>query len=134
MAAPTNAAKREESPCQPGAVSFWHKCEVQRCPLFGRYHGKNGRRGHRVFVDAEVIRGGPLLEVAGHGREAWRAARFRAVAVSSTLSPHTIRGRGYWVRNLYATIRATMLAKISSAGRDFRIIGLVEWRAADRPG
>src|SRR5258708_37690412 len=74
MAAPTNAAKREESPCQPGAVHTWHKCEVQRCPLFGRYEGKSGRRGHRVFVDTEVIRGGPLLEVAGHGREAWRAA------------------------------------------------------------
>jgi hypothetical protein len=40
----------------------------------------------------------------------------------------------YCVRNLYVTIRATMLAKISSAGRDFRIVGLVEWRAADRPG
>src|SRR6267142_2384481 len=40
----------------------------------------------------------------------------------------------YCVGNLYVTIRATMLAKISSAGRDFRIIGLVEWRAADRPG
>src|SRR5258707_11857507 len=24
MAAPTNAAKREESPCQPGAVHTWH--------------------------------------------------------------------------------------------------------------
>jgi len=45
-----------------------------RCPLFGRYEGKSGRRGHRVFVDTEVIRGGPLLELAGHGREAWRAA------------------------------------------------------------
>ena len=44
-----------------------------------------------------------------------------------------IRGRCYCVRNLYAIIRATMLAKISSAGRDFRIIGIVEWRAADRP-
>src|SRR5258706_9185494 len=40
-----------------------------RCPLFGRYEGKSGRRGHRVFVDTEVRRGGPLLEVAGHGRE-----------------------------------------------------------------
>jgi hypothetical protein len=62
--------------------------------------------------------------------------RFRAVAVSSTSSQHTIRGRCYCVRNLYATIRATMLAKITSAGRDFRIIGLglVEWRAADSPG
>src|SRR5258707_12066451 len=112
-------------------VAYWHKCEVQRCPLFGRYHGKNGRRGHRVFVDAEVKRGGP-----GGARQRSLASRprFRAVAVSSTLSPHTIRGRCYCVRNLYATIRATMLAKISSAGRDFRIIGLVEWRAADGPG
>ena len=58
--------------------------------------------------------------------------RFRAVAVSGTSSPHTIRGRCYCVKNLYATISATMLAKISSAGKDFRIIGL--WRAADRPG
>ena len=57
--------------------------------------------------------------------------RFRAVAVSGTSSPHT-SGRCYCVKNLYATISATMLAKISSAGRDFRIIGL--WRAADRPG
>jgi hypothetical protein len=55
-------------------------------------------------------------------------------AVSSTFSPRAIRGRYYCVRNLYVTIRATMLAKISSAGRDFRIIGIVEWRAADRPG
>ena len=45
----------------------------------------------------------------------------------------TIRGQCYCARNLYATIRATMLAKISSAGRDFRIIGLAEWPAADRP-
>jgi hypothetical protein len=67
--------------------------------------------------------------------EAWRAApRYRAVAVSGTSSTRAIRGRCYCVRNLYATIRATMLAKISSAGRDFRIIGIVEWRAADRPG
>src|SRR5271163_2813178 len=32
------------------------------------YQRRSGRRGHRVFVDAEVIRGGP-----GHGRESWRA-------------------------------------------------------------
>ena len=40
----------------------------------------------------------------------------------------------YCVRNLYVTIRATMLAKISSAARDFRIIGPVELRAADEAG
>jgi hypothetical protein len=28
MAAPTNAAKREESPCQLGAVHTWHFSEV----------------------------------------------------------------------------------------------------------
>ena len=53
--------------------------------------------------------------------------RFRAVDVSSTSSPHTIRGRCYCVRNLYATIRATMLAKISSAG--FALAGLVDCSA-----
>jgi hypothetical protein len=105
-----------------------------RCPLFGRYEGKSGRRGHRVFVDTEVIRGGPLLEVAGHGREAWRAAAGPRGCCGRHFFPAPIRERCYCVRNLYAAIRATMLAKISSAERDFRIIGLVEWRAADRPG
>jgi hypothetical protein len=42
--------------------------------------------------------------------------------------------RYYCVKNLYATINATMHAKISNAGSDFRIIGLVELRAADRLG
>jgi hypothetical protein len=41
---------------------------------------------------------------------------------------------GYCVSNLYVTIRATMLAKISRAGRDFRIIGPVELRVADGAG
>ena len=110
-------------------VSSRQKCEVRRGPLYRRHRRKSGRR---VFVDTEVIRGGPLLEVAAHGREARAAPRYPAVAVSSTSSPRAIRGRCYCVRNLYATIRATMLAKISSAGMDFRIIGIVEWRATDR--
>ena len=78
---------------------------------------------------------GPLIEVAGHGREAWRAAQVsRGCCEHYFFSPYTIRGRYYCVKNLYATINATMHAKISSAGSDFRIIGLVEWRAADRVG
>ena len=28
MAAPTNAAKREGSPCQPGAVHTWHSADI----------------------------------------------------------------------------------------------------------
>jgi hypothetical protein len=39
---------------------------------------------------------------------------------------------GYSVRNLYVTIGATMLAKISKAGSDFR--SQVELRAADGAG
>src|SRR3981189_2105996 len=54
--------------------------------------------------------------------------------VRAHLFPPPLRGRCYCVRYLYATIRATMLAKISSAERDFRIIGFVEWRAADGAG
>jgi len=45
---------------------------------------------------------------------------------------HTIGGRCYCVRNMYPRINAITLAKISSAGIDFRIVCLVEWRAADR--
>src|SRR3982074_1306881 len=105
-----------------------------RCPLFGRYQRKSGRRGHRVFVDAEVIRGGPLLEVAWRARERNLARRPASAPLRGPFFPAPIRGRCYCVRYLYATIRATMLAKISSAERDFRIIGFVEWRAADGAG
>jgi len=88
------------------------------------------------FVDSEVIRGMPLQEVAGNGREAWRAVSgaLRGCCEQHFVPAHNPRAlMSYCVRNLYVAIRATMLAKISSAGRDFRIIGPVEWRAAD-PG
>jgi hypothetical protein len=35
MAAPTNAAKREESSCQPGAVHTWHLADIKRKSDFG---------------------------------------------------------------------------------------------------
>ena len=78
----------------------------------------------RLIPDAKIIRGRPLQQVAGHGRE------------EAALRPRTQTRalRCYCVRNLYVTIRATMLAKISSAARDFRIIGPVELRAADEAG
>src|SRR6266850_7125168 len=46
MAAPTNAAKREESPCQPGAVHTWHETDLPRCPQFGSYRGESGHGGY----------------------------------------------------------------------------------------
>ena len=114
-----------------------HKREVQRYPLFGRYQGKPNVARTSRFVDSEVIRGMPLQEVAGDGREAWRAVSgaLRGCCEQHFVPAHNPRAlMSYCVRNLYVTIRATMLAKISSAERDFRIIGLVEWRAADGAG
>src|SRR5664279_249435 len=43
MAAPTNAAKREESSCQPGAVHTWHKSEVSPWSLHVRCWVNTGR-------------------------------------------------------------------------------------------
>jgi hypothetical protein len=78
---------------------------------------------------------GPLIAVAGRGREAWRAAQVsRGCCERYFFTPHTIRGRYYCVKILNTTINATMQAKISNAGSDFRIIGLVELRAADTLG
>jgi len=39
MAAPTNAAKREESPCHPGAVHTWHKANMTGRAADVRYWG-----------------------------------------------------------------------------------------------
>ena len=80
--------------------------------------------GHRVFVDAEVIRGRPLQQVGGTAKKKQHFVHAH--------NPRALMC--YCVRNLYVTIRATMLAKISSAARDFRIIGPVELRAADEAG
>src|SRR5450631_2243015 len=44
MAAPTNPAKREESPCQLGAVHTWHETDLQRCPSCVRFRGNSGSR------------------------------------------------------------------------------------------
>jgi hypothetical protein len=85
---------------------------------------KQTSHGHRVFVDAEVIRGRPLQQLAGTSEKK-----------QHFVPAHNPRAlMCYCVRNLYVTIRATMLAKISSAARDFRIIGPVELRAADEAG
>ena len=74
---------------------------------------------------ARAIVTSPLRHICAHPgshRQSYEAARCQRWRVC------------YCVRNLYATIRATMIAKISSAGRDFRIVGIVEWRAAAGPG
>ena len=42
MAAPTNAAKREESPCQPGAVHTWHFSDLTGSPDEVRFLGQSG--------------------------------------------------------------------------------------------
>ena len=79
---------------------------------------------------------GPLLEVAGHGEKLGEPPQVPHGCCEQHFVPaHNPRAlMCYCVRNLYVTIKATMLAKISSAARDFRIIGPVELRAADEAG
>src|SRR4029077_2713716 len=65
--------------------------------------------------------------------------RMSAETVIFQLGDHSCSGEkgratAYRVRNLYATIRTTMLAKMSRAWRDFRVAGVIEGRAADRAG
>jgi len=43
MAAPTNAAKREESPCQPGAVHTWHETDMPTALRDVRSQGQSGK-------------------------------------------------------------------------------------------
>ena len=43
MAAPTNAAKREESPCQPGAVHTWHETDMPTTLRDVRFQGQSGK-------------------------------------------------------------------------------------------
>jgi len=45
MAMPLAAA-----PYRASGLVLWHKCDVQRCPLFGRYQEKNGRRAGIAFL------------------------------------------------------------------------------------
>jgi hypothetical protein len=85
---------------------------------------KQMSHGPRVFVDAEVIRGRRCNN--------WRGTSGKKQHFVPAHNPRALIC--YCVRNLYVTIRATMLAKISSAARDFRIIGPVELRAADEAG
>jgi hypothetical protein len=82
---------------------------------------------------AEAIAAGCAARGGGYGREAWRTAQFHAFCCERHFYPHTIRDRCHCVKNLYATISAAMLAKIST-GINFRNFGVIEWRAADRLG
>src|SRR5882757_7000469 len=48
MAAPTNAAKREESSCQLGAVHTWHKADLTFTRMNVRFRGKSRHRNSRA--------------------------------------------------------------------------------------
>ena len=50
MAAPTKAAKREESSCQLGAVHTWHKADIPSCAAMSAIGGK----ADMTYCDAHV--------------------------------------------------------------------------------
>jgi hypothetical protein len=90
----------------------------------------------------------PVLEVADIFRDhgaAWRRANVGHVSLdqmkvmsaiercrTAALGGHVARCED--CPHTIIAYNSCCNAKISSAERDFRIIGLVEWRAADRPG
>jgi hypothetical protein len=85
--------------------------------------------------ETDVARTSRFCRCGGHTRQDannWRGTSEKKQHFVPAHNPRTLMC--YCVRNLYVTIRATMLAKISSAARDFRIIGPVELRAADEAG
>src|SRR5450759_5598028 len=56
MAAPTNAAKREESSCQLGAVHTWHKTDMATMADDVRCRGYSGSRCSTRFHHRGVAR------------------------------------------------------------------------------
>jgi hypothetical protein len=66
------ACKREEKPCQLGAVHTWHKADFRRgplwCPLLGAKRTK--RDGHHSFLPNVVLE--KFGRVACQGRDTWR--------------------------------------------------------------
>src|SRR5712675_1010381 len=67
MAAPTNAAKREESSCQLGAVHTWHKADKPTAPAFVRYWTNSGHRlaSCGMFIPRFTERGDRVLACRG---------------------------------------------------------------------
>jgi hypothetical protein len=117
------------------ALHSWHRCEVRDVRHLVAVSGKTDVADIAILWMRRSYEAGRCSRWrGGRGREAGGAAQVPRDCCERISSPQTIRGRFYCVRYLYATIRATMLAKITSAERDFRIIGLVEWRAADGAG
>src|SRR5664280_1574198 len=59
MAAPTNAAKREESSCQLGAVHTWHNSEITARAPDVRFRKQSGRH----LLLASISPFGPISDV-----------------------------------------------------------------------
>ena len=62
MAAPTNAAKREKSSCQVGAVHTWHETDLRRLSAIWSLTGaKQTWQGKLVLVAIGTNRTGPAV-------------------------------------------------------------------------
>src|SRR5262245_36970246 len=50
------ACKREEKPCQLGAVHTWHDAVVSRCPLLRRLWGLSGSRSASSIYELHALK------------------------------------------------------------------------------
>src|ERR1019366_8189659 len=84
MAAPTNAAKREKSSCQLGAVHTWHKTDLNRCPLSVAHGGHSGRSAVTPVCPKRILN---CTFVITSGRRPGPIPRPRAPASQRAASP-----------------------------------------------
>jgi hypothetical protein len=50
------ACKREEKPCQLGAVHTWHLCDIARAPIDIRFRANRTFRRHRRMTESDPQR------------------------------------------------------------------------------
>src|SRR5450755_2518404 len=75
MAAPTNAAKREESSCQPGAVHTWHKTRVPTALT-------NVRNPERTSTFQQSNWQQRLISINAWCKPEWRSAMMKIVLLT----------------------------------------------------
>src|SRR5215211_602783 len=106
---------------QPDQTSF---CQTMR-------RVREGRFGPALMFDVAADSGCPTLSAVWAFRT---FADFNIYFGVKDVAVDLANGMCCHIRNLYARMRPTITAKISSAGTDLRAVGIVAWRAADRPG
>src|SRR6476620_11036950 len=100
MAAPTNAAKREESPCQTGAVHTWHTYHaagLMITPEIGRKHAQHALR-------IEPVRLGPSGSAVDENAGGFKNMANDTMCRQQTVQPEAVTSRLKAADNAYRRV------------------------------